>query len=227
MPATNNSFGLVSRNNTPARPSNTITFPQIVFDLQPILNRFNSNIADIRSHFKTADDLLSLQPPKQTAAEDIWRSQIVFLDSALDFYIHEIVKYGIVKMFNGDWAESTDYKKMKVRLSFAVDLAQSPSSTSKLLEEIDEMNKYSCFMGAKKLEEQFVFIDVNYNLRKSDKKLLNDLYNRRNQIAHQSDRVHGQQHKQSITKKYVENFINKIENFVLKNLHPVIVAKIK
>lgn len=225
MPATNNSFGLVSRNNVPSRPSNTITFPQIAFDLQPILDRFNSNIADIRSHFQTTDDLLALQPPKQTAAEDIWRSQIVFLDSALDFYIHEIVKYGIVKMFNGDWTESNDYKKMKVRLGFAVDLAQNPNSASKLLEEIDEMNKYSCFMGAKKLKEQLVFIDVNYSLRNSDKNLLNDLYNRRNQIAHQSDRISGQQQKQSITKDYVEDFINKIVNFVVSNLHPVIAAK--
>ena len=106
MPATNNSFGLVSRNNSPTRSSNTITFPRIVFDLQPILDRFNSNIADIRKHFQTADDLLALQPPKQTEAEDIWRSQIVFLDSAIDFYIHEIVKYGIIKMFNGNWAKS-------------------------------------------------------------------------------------------------------------------------
>ena len=225
MPVINNSFGLVSRNTSPTRPSNTITFPQIVFDLQPILDRFNSNIADIRSHFQTANDLLALRPPKQTAAEDIWRSQIVFLDSALDFYIHEIVKYGIIKMFNGNWTESTNYKKMKVRLRFAVDLAQNPSSASRLLEEIDEMNKYSCFMGAKKLKEQLDFIDVNYNCRNSEKKLLNDLYDRRNQIAHQSDRIPGQQQKQPISKSYVEDFINKIENFVLNNLHPVIVAK--
>lgn len=225
MPTINNSFGLVSRNSSPARPSNTITFPKITFDLQPILDRFNSNITDIRSHFQTADDLLALQSPKQTAAEDIWRSQIVFLDSALDFYIHEIVKYGIIKMFNREWAESTDYKKMKVHLRFAVDLAQNPSSASKLLEEIDEMNKYPCFMGAKKLKEQLDFIAVNYNLRNSDKKLLNNLYNRRNQIAHQTDRIPGQQQKQPITKKYVEDFINKIENFVVNTLHPVIVAK--
>lgn len=224
MSATNNTFGLVSRNNSPSRPSNVIAFSRIVFDLQPILDRFISNIADIRNHFQTADDLLALQPPKQTAAEDIWRSQIVFLDSALDFYVHEIVKYGIIKMFNGDWTESTDYNKMKVRLSFAVDLAQNPSSTSKLLEEIDEMNKYSCFMG-KKIKEALRFINVSYRLTSSEESFLIDLYNRRNQIAHQTDRIPGQQQKQSITKKYVDDFISKIEDFVVNNLHPAIVAK--
>lgn len=40
-------------------------------------------------------------------------------------------------------------KKMKVRFSFAVDLAQNPNSASELLEEIEEMNKYSYFMGKK------------------------------------------------------------------------------
>lgn len=223
MPAINNSFGLASRNNFPTRPSNTITFSRIVFDLQPILDRFNSNIADIKSHFQTADDLLSLQSPKQTAAEDVWRSQIVFLDSALDFYIHEIVKYGIIKMFNGDWTESPDYKKMKVRLSFAVDLAQNPNSASKLLEEIDEMNKYSCFMG-KKIKDALRFINIHYRLTPVEESFLIDLYNRRNQIAHQADHIPGQQQKQSITKNYVKDFINKIDNFVVNNLHPAIVT---
>lgn len=225
MPAINNTFGLVSRNNSPTRPSNTITFPRIVFDLQSILGRFNTNISDIRSHFQTADDLLALQPPKQIAAEDIWRSQIVFLDSALDFYIHEIVKYGIIKMFNREWAESNDYKKFKVRLSFAVDLAQNPSSASRLLEEIDEMNKHSCFMGARKIKDQFRALDISYTLSSSEINLLDDLFNRRNQIAHQSDRIPGQQQKQPISKNYVENFINRIEDFVVNNLHPVIQAK--
>lgn len=191
MPTINNYFELTSRNNFPTRSSNKITFPRIVFDLQPILDRFNSNIADIKSHFQTADDLLSLQPPKQTAAEDVWRSQIVFLDSALDFYIHEIVKYGIIKMFNGNWTESTDYKKMKVRLSFAVNLAQNPNSASKLLEEIDEMNKYSCFMG-KKIKDALRFINIPYNLTSAEESFLIDLYNRRNQIAHQADHIPGQ-----------------------------------
>lgn len=126
-------------------------------------------------------------------------------------------------MFNGDWTESTDYKKMKVRLSFAVDLAQNPNSASKLLEEIDEMNKYSCFMG-KKIKDALRFINITYDLTSAEVFLIN-LYNRRNQIAHQADHIPGQQQKQSITKNYVEDFINKIDNFVVNNLHPVIVAK--
>ena len=225
MTVANNSFGLVSRNVSPSRAANTIPLSRVVFDLQPILDRFKDNIVDIRSHFSVAADLLNSKPPKQNAAEDIWRSQIVFLDSAFDFYIHEIVKYGIIKMFNGDWTETNGYKNLKVHLSFAVDLAQNPNSTSKLLDEIDEINRYSCFMGAKKLSEQLKFIDVNCRLLNSEEKLFNDLFNRRNQIAHQSDRMHGQTQKNAITKNYVEDFINKIEDFVLTKLHPAIVLK--
>lgn len=59
----------------------------------------------------------------------------------------------------------------------------------------------------------------------AEEAFLVDLYDRRNQIAHQSDRIPGQQQKQPISKSYVEDFINKIESFVVNNLHPVIVAK--
>ena len=127
-------------------------------------------------------------------------------------------------MFNGEWPESNDYKRMKVHLSFAVDLAQNPNSASKLLEEIDEMNKYSCFMG-KKIKDALRFINIKYKLTSAEEAFLVDLYDHRNQIAHQSDRIPGQQQKQPISKNYVEDFINKIENFVVSNLHPAIVAK--
>lgn len=223
--ANTNSFGLVSRNNAPTRPANVISFPRIIFELQPILDRFNANINDIKNHFNIADDLLAMNPPKYSEAEDIWRSQIVFLDSAFDFYIHEIVKYGIIKMFNRDWAESDDYKNLKVKLSFALDLAQNPNSSSKLLDEIDEMNKYSCFMGVKKLNEQLKFISITYSLTTQEKKLLKDLYNRRNQIAHQSDFLPRTAQKQQIVKADVQDYINKVETFVLNKLHPAVVAK--
>ena len=56
----------------------------------------------------------------------------------------------------------------------------------------------------------------------TEESFLIDLYNRRNQIAHQADHISGQQQKQSITKNYVEDFINKIDNFVMANNNEVV-----
>lgn len=63
---------------------------------------------------------------------------------------------------------------------------------------------------------------LSYNLTSAEESFLIDLYNRRNQIAHQADHIPRQQQKQSITKNYVEDFINKIDNLVVNNLHPII-----
>lgn len=77
----------------------------------------------------------------------------------------------------------------------------------------------------KKIKDALRFINIKYKLTSAEEAFLVDLYDRRNQIAHQSDRIPGQQQKQPISKSYVEDFINKIESFVVNNLHPVIVAK--
>lgn len=221
-------FGLISRNNTPIKESRTITFPRINNDLQSILDRFTQNLSDIKSRFLIADTLLNLPSPSAPdleGAQDIWRSQIVFLDSALDFYFHEIIKYSYIQMFYLDWPQSEEYKRIKVSLQFAIDLANNPNSVSKLSDEIDEMNRFTCFMGIKQINWLFKAIDIKITLNKAEQNLIKELFNRRNQIAHQSDRLPNNPEKQGITKEYVESTINEIESLVVNKIHLRIVNK--
>lgn len=68
--------------------------PAIVkFQLSDIENHFKENIQYIRAQFYIADNLL--QEDREEEAKNIWRSQIVFLESAFDFYMHELDKYGL------------------------------------------------------------------------------------------------------------------------------------
>lgn len=221
-------FGLISRNNTPIKESRTIIFPRINNDLQSILDRFTQNLSDIKSRFLIADTLLNLPSPSAPdleGAQDIWRSQIVFLDSALDFYFHEIIKYSYIQMFYLDWPQSEEYKRIKVSLQFAIDLANNPNSVSKLSDEIDEMNRFTCFMGIKQINWLFKAIDIKITLNKAEQNLIKELFNRRNQIAHQSDRLPNNPDKQGITKEYVESTINEIESLVVNKIHLRIVNK--
>ena len=43
--------------------------------------------------------------------KDILRSQVVFLDSAFDFFMHEATKYGMVQIFQGIWEKTEKYMK--------------------------------------------------------------------------------------------------------------------
>lgn len=50
---------------------------------------------------------------KNTNEQDyILRSQIAFLFSLFDLFLHEIVKFGLVNMFTGSWEKTNHYKKL-------------------------------------------------------------------------------------------------------------------
>lgn len=72
--------------------------PRISFEYDSIMNRFNENIEDVVAKFYIADSITD-----ENQKKEIWRSQIVFLESSLDFYLHEVIKFGFIKMFNGEW----------------------------------------------------------------------------------------------------------------------------
>lgn len=84
-----------------------------------------------------ADELVSKN--KNEDAKDIWRTQIVFLESALDFYFHEITKYGMDKIFNNDWPQTDKYKNYNLRLEDVLYVIKNPEETSWFLEHVNQM----------------------------------------------------------------------------------------
>ena len=71
------------------------------FDLTQIKRHFEESMEAITSLSAIADEIVAEKPHD---AEAIWRAQLVLVESALDFYMHEIGKYGIRMMFGGEWA---------------------------------------------------------------------------------------------------------------------------
>lgn len=72
--------------------------PVIVrFCLNEIEEHFDENLRYIREQFSMADELF--ESGKEEESRNIWRAQIVFLESAFDFYLHELTKFGLSEMF--------------------------------------------------------------------------------------------------------------------------------
>lgn len=69
----------------------------IQFNLQEIKNRFDESIKEVKQKFYLFDELLLSN--KIDEAQDILRTQIVFVESILDFFLHEMTKYSYYKMF--------------------------------------------------------------------------------------------------------------------------------
>ena len=183
---------------------------KIKFPYEDVKKHFDENLSDIEEKFALADRERSNGDLK--SAQEIWRSQIVFLDSALDFYIHEVAKLGIVRIFNGDWDETEKYRKIKVSMDVVLKIADSHENADVLLGEIDEINQRNCFMEFKKLQETLHLIGLKANASKQ--KNIDELYKRRNQIVHQSDRLPNNPNKQDINENTVKDYIKVVKSLV-------------
>lgn len=179
-------------------------------DFERIKQNIDNNINDVKSKFPLATREMSAD---LHVAEEIWRSQVVFLDSALDFYVHEVTTYGIVKIFNGEWPETKAFNEKRVSLGFAINLMKnSENAVSLLTEEINRLNMQYCFMEYENISSNLKMIGITPD--KSLHEKIDNFYKRRNLIAHQSDRLPGQTAKQSITEQNVLDFITLVELFV-------------
>ena len=86
----------------------------IRFELDQILQHFVEAIQSTNAQFDVADGLVEYG--KVIEGENIWRAQIVFLASALDFYMHELTKYGLCEIYNENWDRTDKYENLQVNM---------------------------------------------------------------------------------------------------------------
>lgn len=86
-----------------ARP---IVIP-IQFSLTEIKQHFENSLEAIKKQYEVADSLNN--SGDVDGCKIIWRSQVVLAEGLLDFYIHEMSKFCLFRMFTGEWASSEKY----------------------------------------------------------------------------------------------------------------------
>lgn len=193
--------------------------PVIKFELNEILQHFNENIEAINAQFLVADELVL--EGKLEDGKNIWRSQIVFLESAFDFYMHEITKYGLGKIFDGDWKATEKYKNIKVKMEIVEEALKDTKNTNWFSEFVnrfyisvtmvsfDSVKQQMNLLGIKIQEVAngaFWEPDSTEKTRDKLKRRLKELFERRNLIAHQSDREHTNAKKKDISKEIVKDW---------------------
>lgn len=201
-------------------------FSIIHFESQEIISHFDTNMDAIRSQFNVADELVKQDHRKE--AEYIWRSQIVFCVNAIDFYMHEITKYGMNRMFRGDWNKTSQYNKLKIPMKNVEMALKSPESLW-LIECVNGMFASSAFGSADSINRQLQLIGIAMQdvtmkafYKQEDQngnpsaalRRIDAIWERRNQIAHQTDRKHENAEIQPIDRSFVENCLNDISAFV-------------
>jgi hypothetical protein len=204
------------------------SIPSVVrFELDEIKQHYKDSEKSIQSMFSVVDYLIENENEDQ--AKDIMRAQIVFLVGALDFFMHEITKFGLRKIFNDEWEQTKKYSHINVPMSILNEALISGEDSDWFLEFVNQQYSTVTIVSYESVKDQLnllglniqaladdVFYDLNSRERTSDKlkNRLNGLFNRRNLIAHQLDRKHANAEKLDIDRCLVEEFINDVNNIV-------------
>ena len=85
-------------------------------DAKPAAIPTQFSLSEIKQHFEDSLDAITKQYMVADSLNDkmIWRSQVVLAEGLLDFYIHEMSKYCLFRMFTGAWEASAKYASFMV-----------------------------------------------------------------------------------------------------------------
>ncbi len=199
----------------------------IRFELDQIMQHFTETIQTINAQFDVATELF--ESGKVTEGENIWRAQIIFLAGALDFYMHELTKYGLCEIYNENWERTDKYDNLQVNMKMIEIALKSGADIDWFLEYINTYYQTITMVSYESVRDQLNLLGINLGLvadrafyqrggtektRDKLKRRLNELFSRRNIIAHQTDRAHTDAQIKNITKEIVQNFIWDIEKIV-------------
>lgn len=200
--------------------------PQILkFELDEIKAHFDEDLSAISSLFT----VYKQNEKNDICAKLILRSQVVLLESAFDFYLHEITKFGVNKIFEGAWISTEKYKNIIMRLEIVEKIINDEVSENWFFEFINQYYAKETMVSFESIKDQMNLLGIKiqdiadkafYEQGSSEptimkmKNVVNALYKRRNIIAHQSNRGHEDATYYPISKDQVDKFIVDIEKIV-------------
>lgn len=198
------------------------------FSLGEIKAHFDENIGLVEKEFEIADILLESKGKEY--AEPIWKSQLLFLESAFDFFMHEFNKFALTSMYDEVWPQTKEYKKIKVPLKLVEAVLKTGEPESWFLGHINETYKLNTMVSKKGFQMQLDLMglkirDIALCVYPGVNELeaintvyhsLESLYERRNYLVHQSNRKHEDAsfYEAEISRTVVENYIDFIKKLV-------------
>jgi len=160
---------------------------------------FEQNIIRVKN-LGTIYESINLQTTPSLDLSDILRAQYVMLVSALDHFIHELVRFGMIEIYNKNRKETKKFQEFifstEKDILFKKAIMEEKSDVW-LNHQIRYRNGFKSFQEADKIQEAMLLIidtdiwkEVADNLEndiKQIKRRLNLIIDRRNQISHEAD----------------------------------------
>ena len=183
------------------RDAHPVLIP-IQFSLSEIKQHFTGSMDEVKAQFAVADKLNA--DKNEIACKMVWRSQVVLAEGLLDFYIHEISKYCLVRMFSGAWPKTEKYKSFQIPMEKVENAIAASESNDWFFEYLNKRFSRDVFLSCESMRDQLNLIGIPFNkameiafpseneqeAMRIGKETISMLFQRRNEIAHQNDRSH-------------------------------------
>ncbi|WP_395665671.1 HEPN domain-containing protein [Methylocella sp.] len=164
--------------------------------MRSAIEQLKINISRVR-HLGGLFDVFSLKTTKAIDATDILRAQYVLSVSALDQYIHEITRIGMLEIFDEIRPSCKRFSNFRVSLEFLNNDKSGTPLRSRLEAEIRNQHSYKSFQHPDKIADAVrLFSDVSLwaavakrmgHNEKDIKARMILIVERRNKIAHEAD----------------------------------------
>ncbi len=206
------------------------------FSLEEIYSHFTLSMSSLKQQFEVAESSLSLG--NSEISRTIWRSQVVLAEGLLDFYVHEMSKFCLFRMFTGQWEKSEKYSGILVPMDKVEVAISTKDSKYWFFEFLNAHFSRSVFLSKDSLKSQLNMIGIGFNAVmqkafpsenqdlsvKRGGEIVEALFKRRNEIAHQNDRSHASALQNDITKDFVLDYFQKIE-LIVQAIHNIALSK--
>ena len=200
--------------------------PPVQFSLNEIKQHFIESMDSVKAQYEVAD-FLSAEGNVEDC-KTIWRSQVVLAEGLMDFYIHEMSKYCLFKMFTGNWDKSEKYASFMVPMGRVEEAIIAIESKDWFFDYLNERFSRDVFISKESMKDQLNLIGIGFSAAmykafpceneatsiKKGAQIVEELFRRRSIIAHQNDRSHASAVQNDITKGFVSDYIGKIETIV-------------
>ena len=164
--------------------------------MQVAIDQFRVNIARVRN-LGVIHNTLNAQTTAAIDLSDILRSELVMAVSALDHYIHEIVRLGMLEVYRGTRPETSAFLRFQISLERVRQALSIPTSDDWLDNEIRERHSWRSFQQADHIADAIRLISAislweqvstHLEMPSQDvKEQLNFIVDRRNKIVHEAD----------------------------------------
>jgi hypothetical protein len=164
--------------------------------MQVAIDQFRVNLARVRN-LGGIYNTLNAQTTAVIDCSDILRSELVMAVSVLDYYIHEIVRLGMLEVYRGTRPDTPAFLQFQISLESVRQAVSAPTSDDWLENEIRERHSWRSFQQADHIADAIRLIsDISLWEQVSNhlempaqdvKEQLNFIVDRRNKIVHEAD----------------------------------------